>query len=114
MKNLKKHRHFLHILQKGNCKLIKAILQTCDDSLIKVLFEIVHNVLNGNAKISKKQKALLKRYKRPLRLIKTPKTSLKRKRKILIQTGGAIIPTLVTAALGALFGKIADYVTSKV
>lgn len=105
MKRLKSNKHFLHILKNANPKVRKAILQSADDDLIKALLECVINTLNGNHSLSGKEKSKLCKYKNCFRNLANPKISLKKKRKILIQKGGFLIP-LLGSILSGLVGRL--------
>jgi hypothetical protein len=61
--------------------------------------------LNGNCKLSKCEKSKLSKYKSRLRALINPKISFKRKRKLLIQKGGFIVP-LLTSILSGVIGAL--------
>ena len=107
MKRLRVHKHMLHVLK--NCKPCtrKIILKNGSGELVKTLCEICLNVLNGNAKISKKCKNHLRKYKTILRKLAKPKSSLSNKRKILVQKGG-FLPIILSAVLSGIVGKLID------
>lgn len=90
----------------------KAIFQTCPTDLIKLWSEMAHNVLNGNIKITPKDKKALQSYKKYLRLLRKKKSSLALKRRILIQKGG-FVGALATAILSALASSGIDYAFRK-
>lgn len=110
MKRLRAHKHMLHVLK--NCKPCtrKNILKNGSGELIKTLCEVCVNVLNGNAKISKKNKNRLRKYKTTLRQLAKPKSSLTVKRKILVQKGG-FLPVILSAVLSGIVGKLLEQVT---
>lgn len=105
MNRLNSHKHFLHVLKNATPKARKAILQTADDDLIKALLECVINTLNGNHKVTPKVKSKLCKFKNCFRKLANPKVSLKKKRKLLIQKGGFLIP-LLTSILSGLVGRL--------
>jgi len=63
------------------------ILKSAGDDLIKCICDCTLNVLEGNVRVSPKQKLKLKRHKKALRDLAKKKVSLIRKRQI-IQKGG--------------------------
>lgn len=105
MKRLKLNKHFLHILKYARPKLRKAILENADDELIKTLLEIVVNTLNGNHKVTKSIKSKLSKYKHCFRKLACTKVPLKKKRKIIVQTGG-FLSILLPSLLSGLIGKL--------
>ncbi len=98
-KRVKKHLHTLKLLKTAKPKLRKSLLAQSDNDLIQCLCECCHNVLNGNIKLSPKQKKALSRHKKHLRNLTTKKLSLKKKRHLLVQKGG-FLPALLGPIIG--------------
>ena len=98
MEKLEKNIHNLKILSCCNKNLKNKLITKGDKSLILTLNECVLNTLNGNIKISPKDREKLLKHKYTLR--KTLKAkSLKDKKQILIQKGGYlqyILPAAIT------------------
>lgn len=107
MKRLKDHRHILHVLKSCSPTVRKTILNSANPDLIKAICEICMNILNGNVKISSRSKRSLKDYKNSLRKISSTRTSLKSKKKILVQKGG-FLPTILGAILSGVIGNLID------
>ncbi len=107
MKRLKDHKHTLYVLKNCNPEVRKSILKNASPELIKTLCEICTNTLNGNTKISPTYKKKLTSHKTSLRKLVSPRLGLKSKKKILIQQGG-FLPTLITALLTGVLGKIIE------
>lgn len=109
MKRLRVHKHMLHVLK--NCKscVRKNIILNSSGELIKTLGEVCLNVLNGNAKISKKCKSHLRKYKTILRKLAKRDISVSSKRKILVQKGG-FLPVILSAVLSGIVGKLLNRV----
>lgn len=107
MKRLKDNKHTLYVLKNCNAKVRKTILETANPELIKAICEICMNILNGNVRISVKSKNSLKNYKNSIRKITSPRTTLKSKKKILVQNGG-FLPTLLGALLSGVIGNVID------
>ena len=107
-KRLKKHIPFLHVLKDASPKMRTSIIKAADAPLINTLSECSLNVLNGNQRISPQCKKLLTGYKNQLRNLATasPRVSIKRKKQILLQKGGFIIPTLIGSVLSGLLSDI--------
>jgi len=93
-----------------NPQLRKNILKDSNPDLIKALCEVCMNTLNGNMKISNSTKSQLKKYKKTLRCLASPKVKLTRKRKLLIQKGG-FLPVLLGSLLAGAVGKLVEHFT---
>lgn len=104
---MKANKHMLYILKDCKPKLRKALLQNADSGLVKTINEIAYNILNGNNLIDKKTKAKLKKYKKHMRCLTSPKRSIASKRKLLVQNGG-FLPTLIASILTGIIGKILE------
>lgn len=105
MKRLVKNQYILRLLKNPNKKIRNSILKSCDDDVIKTLVEIAINTLNGNNKISKKNLKFLKKHKNVIRCLISTKSSLKAKRRILLQRGG-FLPVLIGTVLSGIIGKL--------
>lgn len=105
LKKLKSSKHFLYILKEASSKLRNSILKNSGDHLIKALCECCLNTLNGNHKISPVLKRKLCRYSGVLRKLSSKKVALKRKRGLLIQSGG-FLPALLTSILSGVVGSL--------
>lgn len=129
MKNIIKQKELLEVLKRANPKMRSAMIQHADCDLIKTLIEVVVNLLDGNIPLSHKQKKQLEKYKRKLRILyrecynqRTKKIKrLKKARKIVIQTGGALpflipllAPLFAKAALTGAVGATAGYAVKKI
>lgn len=108
LKRVKKQIPMLQVLKGASPKMRKAIINNADKPLLGTLSECSLNVLNGNQKVSPKCMHLLGKYKNQLRHLAAPtnRVSYKRKRQILLQKGGFIIPTLVGSVLSGLLSKL--------
>ena len=85
------------------------IIKTGSKELIACICECVDNVLRNNVKISPKVRQNLYKYKGALRKI-IKKSSLEKKKKILVQKGGFLeylIPIAVSA-ISSLIGNVAS------
>jgi hypothetical protein len=73
--------------------------------VIKVIVECAINTLNGNHQLSTDEKTKLSKFKTKLRTLVNSKISFKRKRKLLVQKGGFIVP-LLTSILSSVIGAL--------
>ena len=77
------------------------------DDLILTLCEIALNVLKGNIPLTSAQYSRLRKEKKIIKLFADPKGPMKRKRKVLTQSGGFLLPLLGAAIpfLTSLFSR---------
>ena len=99
---VEKNVDFLKILSKCKSNMRKVILSNADKDLINTICECVHNCLNGNIELNNGIKTKLKLHKNDLRNLVGRNKSLKIKKKILSQKGGAFLPLLLSTVLGGL------------
>ena len=107
---LKRHVDELKVLKKAKPKLRQSILKAADNQLIHCLCECCHNVLNGNVKLSPKQKKALQKHKKHLRKLTLKKTPVKKRRAILVQNGG-FLPALLAPIIGVAVSLISQLVS---
>lgn len=108
MKKLRKCKHLLYVLKSANPNLRKAILKNAPKHVIDALSEICLNTVVGNVKISPKIKAKLSKYRKVLRDLSDKRTTLAKKRKLLVQKGGflgIILSTLLSGLVGSLLNR---------
>lgn len=103
---VKKHADILRVLQNCDRNMRKSILKAADKNLIKAICECTHNTLKGTVPLNKYQMNKLRRHKQTLRKIVRTGENWKRKKKYLVQNGGAILPLLLGPLLGAILGNI--------
>lgn len=101
MASVRKHLPLLQTLQNSKPKIRKQILKKADTSLINTLLECIQNVLSGNVPLDKNQKKKLKRYKTILRNLAQSKICIKKKKNIIVQSGGAFLPALLVPIVSA-------------
>lgn len=92
---LKRNLDFLKMLSSGNRILRNKILMTGHNDLIRCLSECCLNVIKGNVKLSSDEKKRLKRHRKLIRALSKKKVSLKNKRNLLLQKGGALPALLI-------------------
>ena len=109
-KRLQRNIELLKILK--SCKSRKdqnCILKLANKDLIQCLCDCAHNILQGNVKLSKQKKDLLKKYSSALRELAKKNGGIEKKRKFLIQKGG-FLPALLGPIIGIASGLISQLV----
>ena|SRR5215469_12920445 len=94
MKRIKSNYSALELLKKAKPKLRKAILLNCGSDLLKCVGECALNVLRGTVKLTKCSKRKLRKHRGLLRKIADRGVSINKKRKIIVQRGGFLLPLL--------------------
>jgi hypothetical protein len=106
---LKNHLEELKVLQKAKPNLRKNILKAADNSLIQCLCECSHNILNGNIKLTSGQKKTLKKHRSNIRLLARREGGVRKKRDLLVQSGG-FLPALLVPVLSVAASIISSLV----
>ena len=100
---IEKNLEYLKILSKCNNKMRKSIIDNADKELISTICECILNCMNGNINLNEETKLKLKRHKNSLRnLLIKKKISVKKKKNILKQKGGAFLPVLLSTVISGL------------
>lgn len=108
----KKYVALLEALRHADKNQRLAILKNADSKLIKYICECALNVLKGVVALKDCQKKKLKKFKNTLRKLaskgvkKSRKSSWKKKKRILVQKGGSLIPLLLSPILDGIFSTI--------
>lgn len=95
----------LYISCQGG-KFRKQLLKHADGELVRCICQCATKVLDGSIPITSAEKKKLKKYKRTLRQLRDSKKSLGGKKKIIVQTGGSFLFSLIPAVVGALASLI--------
>lgn len=109
----------LYVLSQAKPKLKKAILTHCDDNVIRMLDEVVHNVLKGNIQLPTADLKKLQKDKKSLRGLysKCRKTKcIKAKRRLFTNQVGGWANLLAMAArviVPMLVEKAGEFVKDK-
>lgn len=104
-KSVHTHREYLRALCKLKPYYRNILVKAADADAIKCICECIFNVLKGSVPITEKEKLKLRKHKKVLReLIK--KGDLKKKRKIIIQTGGAFLPIVLGSLLSGVLSSL--------
>ena len=100
MERIKRNLAFLKEV-KNKSKRLKALKEAKPDT-VKLFSDCACNLLKGNLKVHKNKLAQLKKLKNGIRLLAKKSVSLKKKKRVLLQRGGAIasllIPIITTIA----------------
>jgi hypothetical protein len=100
-KNLSRLKQIFKATKKGRDKLIK----NADIELIRCLCEIAENTLNNNIHLSTDQYEKLTRHKSTLRKLCKRGEGWKKKKSLIRQTGGFLLPLLIPI-LSVILGKV--------
>ena len=111
LENIKNQQDMLRVLANCKSKLRKAILNNADKELVDAICQCVFNILQGNVKLNTKETHKLKSYRTALRKL-VDKSSLKTKKKILVQKGG-FLQFLIPAAITGISSIISSLISAK-
>ena len=101
--NLKKLRR----LQKAAVGERKRLLKNADNELVQCICDCAHNCINNNVPLTNAQFTKLAKHKRTLRRLCKPGESWKQKKKVILQSGGFLLPLLVPILASVLGGLLA-------
>jgi len=107
MRRIKSNFHKLHTLKNAQPKLRKAIISNCDKDLVNFVSECALTFLHGNVKLPDCARKKLRKYRSQLRTVVDRSVRVARKKKLIIQRGGFLVP-LLTAVLPTLASLIYD------
>lgn len=107
---LKRNVALLKILRKTRTVPQRnAVLGGADRDLICCIIDCLHNVQNGNIKISPTERKKLIRFKSTVKELLKGKGGVQVKKKLLIQKGG-FLPALLGPILGIATGLISELI----
>ena len=92
---------YLRALHKLKSKDRMALLKNAD-----CICECVYNILHGTVLFSRKQQVALARCKNILRKLTKPGCDWKTKKRVLVQSGGAFLPFLLTPLLTGILSSL--------
>lgn len=104
-KVLRKHVAILRTISKARPDLRKDLLKLSDQGLIRSICECADNTLKGHVKLNAVQKKKLARHKHILRRLIRKGESWKKKKRLVIQSGGFLLP-LLAPVLGAVLASL--------
>lgn len=105
-RTLIKNCELLRALAKLGNKERVALLKIVGDKEIQCLCECIYNTLKGIVPLTQAQKSRLNRHKTTLRRIVKPKETVHKKRILLVQKGGSLLPLILTPIITGLLGNL--------
>jgi len=114
MRRLRKHLPLLRVIAGSRRpKQCQSLLQHADKEFVECLCECIQNVTQGNLHIDKHRRQRLVKHKGLLRRIIDKRTGLRRKRKLLTQSGG-FLPLLLAPIIGLAGSLIGDAISGAI
>ena len=89
-----KNKHFLDALQQVEAKHRKQLIKGATTEQINTISEVALNILQGNVPLKPHHKKKLNKHKTSLRALASKGVSVEKRKKIINQQGGTIIPAL--------------------
>lgn len=108
MSEIQKYLPLLRLIAGATPYKRKKLLLAADDNFLKILIECCYNTLEGNVQLSEQKIKKLKKYKNDIRKIAKATKSVKGKRKILVQSGGAFLPIILPSIISALIALLKE------
>lgn len=93
------HLPYLQLLLKAHTKQRKSLIEIANRDQIRILSEIVYNLLDGNIPITKLQKEKLRPYERKFLMLINETKGLKDLRHMWIKNSKKLITVLLTNTL---------------
>lgn len=107
MERLSKNEKFLRKLKRGPKEERKKLLEKCTPDQVKVICDICYNILEGEVKLKDwQQKKLFKSADTIRTLGRKGKTSLSKKKQVLVQQGEGFITALLVPIISGLIGGL--------
>lgn len=100
------HSELLRALHKASPSMRTSMLKASDCGLVHSICECIDNTIRGNTKLTSAQKTRLSRHKKLLRKIVSRGQSWKKRKKLLVQKGGAILPLILGPLLGGVLSSL--------
>ena len=88
----------------------KAFLRQCDSNFMDCIFECVLNLLKGCLPCNRRQLNKLRRWRNSLHALSLKKTSLKTRKRLLLQKGG-LLGALLTPIVSFFGGLVSNAFT---
>lgn len=101
MASVKKHLPILKLVQTAKPELRKRLILHAGSDFINTIDECIYNTLKGNIPLKKNEIAKLKKFKKVLRQIFNSDRKPKKTKNIIIQSGGAFLPVLLSPIVTA-------------
>ena len=84
----------------------KELLKHIDNGLVKCICQCSSNILDGKLPISATNKTKLRKHKVILRKLASAKSTTATKKRLIVQSGGGFLLSLIPAVVGALASLI--------
>ena len=91
MKKIQENIHFLYVLVSSSKQQRESLIKTVSKSQLQALLEVIFNTLKGTVTLTTKNKELLSRYKKVIRKVVDPHTSLRQRRALLYKFSSIFI-----------------------
>lgn len=101
-------------LSQGDSNKRKKILALFGNELVDAVCECAFNVMKNKVKIKDSSKKKLVKYNHHLLALSNKKVPRTVKKKIISQSGGALLPLLIPPVLGILSTIIGDKISKKI
>jgi hypothetical protein len=102
-------RQLKFLQQCTSSKVIKAILQSAPDNVIKIICNAALNAQKGSVYLSRKEKFIFKKHRLIFRQLIDERISLQRKRNLLINAhrdGGILLIPILLKCVHRTFGTV--------
>ena len=94
MSSLQRNLTKLRRIRKSSVSERKRLLKNADKDLVQCICDCAYNCINSNVPITSAQYKRLARHKQTLRKLSKKGESWKKKKKVISQSGGFILPLL--------------------
>jgi hypothetical protein len=101
----RKHAAMLKTISKARPDLLKAPVRMADEDVIRAICECADNTLKGHVRLTALQKRRLSRYKSTLRRLVKRGEGCKKRKQIILQSGGFLLP-LLAPILGSVIAGL--------
>lgn len=96
---------FNHIFSIKSLKTRKCLFETLNKEQLKLLSEILANVLNGNIEVEEKEKVRLRKHRKVIRSLSNIKLGYKVRRKLILK-----FPTIITKIFKLLIPLVHKFI----
>ena len=103
---MQKHLDFLYLLSKTYPIQQRALLETAEPDQVRAICQFIYNVIHGDIPIPQGIKGELIPKKQALPDLADTKVPYKRKKNLLLQSGGSILGALLSPVISAILGYI--------
>lgn len=113
-KNVQKQAPFLQALPLMNKKQLKAVIKEASPHQIHSICEICYNLLKSNIPLTDTELKKMKKFKKIIRKLAVKGESVKKKKRVINQTGGVAFLGILAPLLASLAASFyAKHITRK-